>query len=137
MPGCQGCEFRDSEIQCWCLVSNGQAMCGYINGERGDEETREAYRKLIRQFTTGVVEDESLPPAPPPAIVIVEQNPTMSIQETVEMLRRINECPDHGEKIGVGCNCLHRCKRGYGKNGEVSFHDCQDCLNGKPYQIGV
>ena len=128
MPGyrdCLVCEFRDNpDLICHCVSARVPSICSYLAGERGDDATREAYRRLVREKTTG----ETPPPQPPPPRPVIEGRPVQRFEAPTIPLAisiAVMTCSVKGANFPCGCQ---QAKWYCGNTFDlVTFNDCVTC----------
>lgn len=139
MPGrddCPGCPFRtDPVILCWCAAHGFVGICQGLNGERNPDDVP-GFRRIVIERTTGApapAEDVARPTPVPFSDLTPQQQETRAKVYRARFLQAVVErCPARGEKIGAGCNCTYRCRKGHGwfAPGEVSIEACMACVQG-------
>ena len=137
--GCSACPFKGHpDTQCWA-GTYAQSVCQILEGKRGDEETRESYRRMNYERSTGKGYNDFLPnrkvsaPSPKPGTPEFKRAGARG-----RLLVYIAEnCGNRGDKIGQGCNCQYACGLGHGsfEPGIVSATDCMECIQGRPPRI--
>lgn len=132
---CDSCPEGELEgLPCWAGSNGFKGICAGVCGRKVAEDAP-AFRRLVIEKSHG----RPAPGPPPAADHPTTETPRPPAKQILFgnkgiNIKAIQECPDRGEKIGDGCNCLHVCRKGHGSGfaGEVSLYDCQDCLAGNP-----
>lgn len=91
---------------------------------------RPSYRELLVRMAHRP-EAEAGPVEPP------GHHPVRPLAETIDLLRRMHDCPDRDPRADCGCAGLARCAQGHGRGGLVGHHDCLDCLATVQGRAGV
>lgn len=131
MNKCDECPVRFLPDPCYSMTVGVPRFC-----EKAKEEASEPDRPYTRLIYERSVGKQAPPPVTTPQPVR-NRAARPSVQLTQLRIYMIEQCPARGDKIGEGCNCLHKCSRGYGwfKPGEVSLQECMACVSGQTPRI--